>query len=195
MKLATFRSGGREKIGLLILMVQDDVPLEMRDDLIGLSARRLHDSIQVLFALNETDFVGDGNNLDFAAHFRLVPARLAGRVGLALCPPPAEDRFSRQRQTLVELIEDVLPLGAQPAQQQVEAGEQVRPEDLAERAGVGGGQVVAEPPRPAGLDLGRSETRRRPAAHVTPGRAGRGALRAGRRWWRDRCPGRATDRR
>jgi len=75
--------------------------------LAGLSARLVHDIMQVLFALNETYFVGDGNNLDFAAHFRLVPARLAERVELALCPPPAEDRFSRQRQTLVELIEDV----------------------------------------------------------------------------------------
>jgi len=80
--------------------------------LAGLSARLVHDIMQVLFALNETYFVGDGNNLDFAARFSLVPPHLAERVESALYPPPAEDRFTRQRQTLVELIEDVEALAA-----------------------------------------------------------------------------------
>lgn len=56
--------------------------------LAGLSARLVHDMCQVLFALNETYFVGDGNNLDFIQRFAVQPPRFMERVREALYPAP-----------------------------------------------------------------------------------------------------------
>jgi hypothetical protein len=77
-----------------------------REDVVflaSLSARLVHDLMQVLFALNETYFPGDGNNLAFASRFTRLPPRITA----ALCPAPTDDRFAEQRRTLLELIEDV----------------------------------------------------------------------------------------
>jgi hypothetical protein len=78
--------------------------------LAGLSARLVHDMLQVLFALNETYFVGDGQNLDFAAKFMILPERFIERVGCALYPTPAENRLETQYDTLAGLIEDIIRL-------------------------------------------------------------------------------------
>jgi len=75
--------------------------------LAGLSARLVHDVMQVLFGLNEVYFVGDGSNLSFADRFAIVPDRLRERVEGALYPEPGADRFIRQRETLIGLIDDV----------------------------------------------------------------------------------------
>jgi hypothetical protein len=75
--------------------------------LAGLSARLVHDIMQVLFALNEVYFVGDGSNLEFARHFKHQPPQLAERVREALYPWPGEDVYVRQRAMLVELIDEV----------------------------------------------------------------------------------------
>ena len=75
--------------------------------LASVSARPVHDIMQVLFALNETYYVGDGSNLDFACEFAVLPPQFPERVELALYPEPSEDRFARQRQTLIGLIGDV----------------------------------------------------------------------------------------
>ena len=80
--------------------------------LAGMAARLVHDLMQVLFALNETYYVGDGNNLDFAGEFALLPPDFPQRVELALYPPATEDRFVQQRLTLVGLIGDVERLAA-----------------------------------------------------------------------------------
>jgi hypothetical protein len=78
--------------------------------LAGLSARLVHDMMQVLFALNETYFIGDGQNLKFAETFPIQPENFATRVGEALYPGTAEDKFSQQRENLCRLIDDVLEL-------------------------------------------------------------------------------------
>ena len=75
--------------------------------LASLSARLVHDIMQVLFALNETYYVGDGSNLDFAREFAVTPQDFAERVQLALYPPASDDRFVRQRLMLAGLIDDV----------------------------------------------------------------------------------------
>jgi hypothetical protein len=75
--------------------------------LAGLSARLVHDIMQVLFALNQVYYVGDGSNLEFARHFQQQPPHLAERVREALYPAPGEGAFERQRRTLAELIDDV----------------------------------------------------------------------------------------
>jgi hypothetical protein len=75
--------------------------------LASLSARLVHNLMQVLFALNEHYFVGDGSNLTFAARFAHQPGDLAARVTRALYPPTGEHVYTDQRDTLFELIDEV----------------------------------------------------------------------------------------
>ena len=82
--------------------------------LAGLSARLVHDIVQVLFALNEVYFVGDGSNLDYARKFTTIPDRFADRVMEILYPPLVDGMFEKQRQTIVDLINDVETLSAHP---------------------------------------------------------------------------------
>jgi hypothetical protein len=42
--------------------------------LAGLTSKLVHEAIQILFALNETYYVGDGANLGFVEQFKIVPA-------------------------------------------------------------------------------------------------------------------------
>ena len=81
--------------------------------LVGMSAHLVHDIMQTLFALNETYYVGDGSNLEFACEFAILPQDFPRRVELALYPAAAEDRFVQQRLTLIELIDDVERLTAE----------------------------------------------------------------------------------
>jgi hypothetical protein len=75
--------------------------------LAGLSARLVHDIMQVLFAVNEVYFVGDGQNLEFAAQFTYKPRDLDERIRRALNPPPSRDVFEKQRDALISLIDDI----------------------------------------------------------------------------------------
>ena len=52
--------------------------------LAGMSARLVHDMLQVLFALNECYYVGDGNNLRYLAMFAIKPADVEERITVAL---------------------------------------------------------------------------------------------------------------
>ena len=80
--------------------------------LAGLTARLVHDILQILFALDETYYVGDGNNLKYAAHFKLKPANFQERVEEILYPRPVEDRLECQYMMLGQLIDDTLQLVA-----------------------------------------------------------------------------------
>ncbi len=80
--------------------------------LAGLSARLVHDIMQVLFALNETYFVGDGQNLDFAEQFTIKPEHLSTRIHAILYPRPCENMFTRQRQALCDMIDEIDRLAA-----------------------------------------------------------------------------------
>jgi hypothetical protein len=75
--------------------------------LAGLAARLVHDMIQVLFALNETYYVGDGNNLDFVRQFDDVPENFTSRVTRALYPTAGEDAYEMQYELLAGLADDV----------------------------------------------------------------------------------------
>ena len=77
--------------------------------LAGMAAKLVHEVIQVLFALNETYFAGDGANLAFAERFAIVPQNFATRVRTILYPP-TEDVFARQYGELMALIDEVLVL-------------------------------------------------------------------------------------
>lgn len=78
--------------------------------LAGLSSRLVHDLNQILFALNEVYYVGDGSNLHFMEDFKVMPAGFAARVKEILYPPQEEDMFVKQRERLVSLIDEVVLL-------------------------------------------------------------------------------------
>ncbi len=75
--------------------------------LAGLSARLVHDMCQVIFALNERYFVGDGQNLRFIAGMPIQPRDFAARVQQALYPAPGERQFEEQYAALCALIDEL----------------------------------------------------------------------------------------
>jgi hypothetical protein len=72
-----------------------------------LTARLAHDVMQVVYALNETYFPGDGNNFKFVPAFRLLPRDFTQRVKSVLYPGISDDMFRRQRDALFDLIVEV----------------------------------------------------------------------------------------
>lgn len=75
--------------------------------LAGLSVKLVHDLIQILFALNETYYVGDGYNLAYLARLPHQPLDLANRLQAILYPPPSAAMFAEQRNELLALIDEV----------------------------------------------------------------------------------------
>jgi hypothetical protein len=84
--------------------------------LASITAHLVHDLLQVLFALNETYYPGDGKNLHFVRGFDIVPKSAAERIlGHAvesphervLYPGQGAEAFVTQYQELMALIDDV----------------------------------------------------------------------------------------
>lgn len=75
--------------------------------LASLSARLVHDLIQILFALNEIYYVGDGNNLAFVQKFALLPAGFIDGVTQALYPGQGAGMYEAQYDRLMELTDSV----------------------------------------------------------------------------------------
>ncbi|MBN1247214.1 MAG: DUF4037 domain-containing protein [Anaerolineae bacterium] len=78
--------------------------------LASLTARLVHDLIQILFALNEAYYAGDGNNLIFVERFDHVPERFAERVHAALYPASGDDALEDQYRQVCSLIDETLTL-------------------------------------------------------------------------------------
>jgi hypothetical protein len=76
--------------------------------LVGLASRLGHEMLEILFAVNEVYYPGDGNNLKLAAKLPVKPELFVERLAAALCPVPGDDMFDRQYQTIAGLIDDVL---------------------------------------------------------------------------------------
>ncbi len=81
--------------------------------LAGMAARLVHDVMQVLFALNETYYVGDGNNLHYVETFAIQPRDFAARVSEILYPLQTGNRLTAQYDAIISLIDDVSVLAAQ----------------------------------------------------------------------------------
>ena len=94
--------------------------VERRDEvfLAGISARLVHDVMQVLFAINETYYVGDGNNLHYVEAFAIQPADFTARVQAILYPPASEDALTAQYEAICALIDDIAPLAARVSGEQ-----------------------------------------------------------------------------
>ena len=80
--------------------------------LAGLSAKLVHAMMQVLFALNETYYPGDGWNLKMAGELAVAPENLVERVTAALYPTVGDGRFERQYAGLAALIDEIVALAA-----------------------------------------------------------------------------------
>lgn len=81
-----------------------------RQDLVflaSLTTRLVHDLIQILFALNETYYVGDGYNLTVVRRLAHVPDDFVAAVEEVLYPRRGDAMLARQRDTLIHLIDEV----------------------------------------------------------------------------------------
>jgi hypothetical protein len=78
--------------------------------LAGLTSKLVHELIQILFALNETYYVGDGQNLSFMQKFTLIPPGFADKVNGILYPLASEDPLKKQYEDLASLIDQVIQL-------------------------------------------------------------------------------------
>ena len=78
--------------------------------LASLTARLVHDILQVLFALNECYYPGDGSNLKFTKAFSLKPQYLEERITQVFQLTDAENTFDVQYQNICSLIDDTLKL-------------------------------------------------------------------------------------
>ena len=81
--------------------------------LAGISARLVHDMIQVLFAINETYYVGDGYNLNYVEQFAIKPIDFAERIRTILYPPQVENVLTAQYEKILRLIDEITLLAEQ----------------------------------------------------------------------------------
>lgn len=75
--------------------------------LASITAHLVHDLLQVLFALNETYYPGDGNNLHFVRRFEIAPADAVARIERVLYPGRGPDAYAAQYADLIALIDEV----------------------------------------------------------------------------------------
>jgi hypothetical protein len=75
----------------------------------GMVSKLVHEVLQVLFALNETYYVGDGSNLEFTASFSILPPDFPARIQRILYPQPP-DALEKQYADLCSLIDEILIL-------------------------------------------------------------------------------------
>jgi len=78
--------------------------------LAGITQKLAHDIIQVLFAVNDAYFVGDGQNMEYMKAFSRIPENFEERITRILFPGMEEGAFVKQREMLRELIIEVIQL-------------------------------------------------------------------------------------
>jgi len=88
--------------------------------LASLAARLVHDMMQVLFAVNETYYCGDGNNLRYTAKFAILPERFSSRIQNILYPIPSKTMYGEQYQVITSLVDEVIALA-----EKVESGDDI----------------------------------------------------------------------
>jgi len=82
-----------------------------REDIVflaSITARLVHDIMQILYALNGVYYPGDGMNLELAKHFTVVPESFSERIHTILYPYSSTGVFLAQYENLMRLIDDIL---------------------------------------------------------------------------------------
>ena len=78
--------------------------------LASLNARLIQDMVQVIYALNEFYYPGDGMNLKYSKQFACKPERFEERVVDILHTTGSDDAYDLQYRKMKDLIDDVLML-------------------------------------------------------------------------------------
>jgi len=78
--------------------------------LASITARLVHDMMQILYALNGAYYPGDGMNLAYAKHFTVLPESFSERINTILYPYSSTGVFLVQYENLIKLIDDILTL-------------------------------------------------------------------------------------
>jgi hypothetical protein len=76
----------------------------------SIASRLVHDMFQILYAVSETYYPGDGKNLDLLPKSARVPRDFEARVHQVLYPGNGVEAFERQRKSLADLAADVLAI-------------------------------------------------------------------------------------
>ncbi len=77
--------------------------------LASLSARLVHEMIEIVYAMNELYFPGDGGNLTFTREMKIKPHDFEQRIEKALYPS-GDNPYVTQYETIKSLIDDILAL-------------------------------------------------------------------------------------
>lgn len=78
--------------------------------LASITTRLVHDMMQVIYALNEFYYPGDGMNLKYTEQFKLKPENFEARVTDIFRISDADDTYEVQYEKLTGLIDEVLEL-------------------------------------------------------------------------------------
>jgi hypothetical protein len=78
--------------------------------LAGLTVKMLHSIFQILFALNETYYPGDGNNLLYTRSFEKIPREFESRVNAILVHKGRRETLKEQQYEVRSLAGEVLDL-------------------------------------------------------------------------------------
>jgi len=78
--------------------------------LASLTAKLINDIIQVIYALNEFYYPGDGLNLEYTPQFKLKPENFEEKVIEILYPDKNGEIYQNQYNNMIRLIDDVLKL-------------------------------------------------------------------------------------
>ena len=77
----------------------------------SITSRLVNDMVQVIYAVNEFFYPGDGMNLDFSQQFKLKPDNFESRVSAVLRIPETDNHIS-QYNSIIQLIDETLRLAA-----------------------------------------------------------------------------------
>lgn len=73
---------------------------------VGIASKVVHNLIQVLFAVNEVYYVGDGKNVEYLRDFKLIPKGFIDKIQKVLLPGDDYDCIITQRELLITMIND-----------------------------------------------------------------------------------------
>jgi hypothetical protein len=77
-----------------------------------ITCRLIQDIIQIIYALNEFYYPGDGMNLEYTPQFTVKPQNFEERVAAVLRTSEADDTYTEQYKNVISLIDDTLLLVA-----------------------------------------------------------------------------------
>jgi len=78
--------------------------------LASITARLVQDIVQIVYALNEFYYPGDGMNLEYTRQFKKKPRNFEERAADVFCVSETEGAYKIQYEKVIDLIDDTLAL-------------------------------------------------------------------------------------